>query len=53
MEYRFARVVVGVTLRPLSFECNSPQGRNSYNREDPEFVDRMLRSLHVDDEFKP
>ena len=53
VEYRFARVVVGVTSRPLSFECNSPQARNSYNREDPEFVDRMLCSLHVDDEFKP
>jgi len=53
VEYRFARVVVGVTSRSLSFECNSPQAHTSNKREDPEFVNRMLRSLHVVDEFKP
>ena len=53
VEYRFARVMFGVTSSPFLLNATLLKHITSYEREDPEFVNRMLRSLYVDDEFKP
>ena len=49
MEYRFARVVFGVTSSPFLLNATLLKHITSYEREDPEFVNQMLRSLYVDD----
>ena len=49
VEYRFARVVFGVTSSPFLLNATLLKHITSYEREDPEFVNRMLRSLYVDD----
>ena len=49
MEYRFARVVFGVTSSPFLLNATLLKHITSYEREDPEFVNWMLRSLYVDD----
>ena len=49
VEYRFARVVFGVTSSPFLLNATLLKHIPSYEREDPEFVNRMLRSLYVDD----
>ena len=49
VEYRFARVVFGVTSSPFLLNATLLKHITSYEREDPEFVNWMLRSLYVDD----
>ena len=49
VEYRFARVVFGVTWSPFLLNATLLKHITSYEREDPEFVSQMLRSLYVDD----
>ena len=49
VEYRFARVVFGVPSSPFLLNATLLKHITSYEREDPEFVNRMLRSLYVDD----
>jgi len=48
VEYRFAQVVFGVTSSPFLFNATFLKHITSYEREDPEFVNQMLRSLYVD-----
>ena len=49
VEYRFAGVVFGVTSSPFLLNAALFKHITSYEREDPEFINRMLRSLYVDD----
>ena len=49
VEYRFARVVFGVTSSPFLLNATLFKHITSYEGEDPEFVNQMLRSLYVDD----
>ena len=48
VEYRFARVVFGVTSSPFLLNATLLKHITSYER-DPEFVNQMLRLLYVDD----
>ena len=48
VEYRFARVVFGVTSSPFLLNATLLKHITSYDREDLEFVNQMLRSLYVD-----
>ena len=49
VEYIFARVVFGVTSSPFLLNATLLKHITSYERQDPEFVNQMLRSLYVDD----
>ena len=49
VEYRFARVVFGVTSSPFLLNATLRNHIISYEKEDPEFVSQILRSLYVDD----
>ena len=49
VEYRFARVVFRVISSPFFFNAALLKYITSSEREDPEFVSRMLRSFYVDD----
>ena len=49
VEYGFARVVFGVTSSPFLLNAILLKHITSYEREDPEFANQMLRSLYVDD----
>ena len=49
VEYRFAQVVFGVPSSPFLLNATLLKHITSYEREDPEFVNWMLRSLYVDD----
>ena len=49
VEYRFAQVVFGVTSSPFLLNATLLKHITSYEREDPEFVNWMLRTLYVDD----
>ena len=49
VEYRFARVVFGVTSSPFLLNATLRNHIISYEKKDPEFVSQMLRSLYVDD----
>ena len=49
VEYRFARVVFGVTSSPFLLNATRLKHITCYEREDPEFVNQMLRSLYLDD----
>ena len=49
VEYRFAQVVFGVTSSPFLLHATLLKHITSYEREDPEFVNWMLRTLYVDD----
>ena len=48
-EYRFAQVLFGVTSSPFLLNATLLKHITSYEREDAEFVNRMLRPLYVDD----
>lgn len=49
VEYRFAQVVFGVTSSPFLLNVTLLKHITSYEMENPEFVNQMLRSLYVDD----
>ena len=49
VKYRFARVVFGVTSSPFLLNATLHKHITNYEKEDPEFVRQMLRSLYVDD----
>ena len=49
VEYTFARVLFGVTSSPSLVNATLFKHITSYEREDPEFVNQMLRLLYVDD----
>ena len=49
VEYRFARVVFGVTSSPFLLNATLLKHITSYENEDPEFINQMLCSLYVDD----
>ena len=48
-EYRFAQFLFGVTSSPFLLNATLLKHITSYEGEDPESVNRMLRSLYVDD----
>ena len=48
-EYRFAQFLFGVTSSPFLLNATLPKHITSYERENREFVNRMLRPLYVDD----
>ena len=49
LEYRFARVLFGVTSSPFLLKATLRNHIISFEREDPKFVSQMLRSLYVHD----
>lgn len=49
MSLRFARVLFGVTASPFLLEGTLIQHAQSYLEHDPDFVHKLLESLHVDD----
>ena len=49
MIYRFTRVVFGVTASPFLLNGTSKHHIEKYQEEDPEFVQKFLSGIYVDD----
>ena len=49
IEYRLCRVLFGLTCSLFLLTATLRKHLNQYSNLDPEFVDKTLQSLHVDD----
>ena len=49
IEYRSCRVLFGLTCSPFLLATTLRKDLNQYSNLDPEFVEQILQSLHVDD----
>ena len=49
IEYRSCRVLIGLTCSPFLLTTTLRKHLNQYSDLDPEFVEKILQSLHVDE----